>query len=68
MSLITEVEQDIVKTQPVSKASQFTERRCDFCQAPAIEARFRLMEAAYHEDMQEVYKRLSMLEANTKAS
>lgn len=36
---------------------------CDFCKYPSIEARFRLMEAAYHEDMNEVYQRLTKLEA-----
>ena len=35
---------------------------CEFCRAPSIEAKFRLMEAAYHEDMQEVYQRLAKLE------
>lgn len=38
------------------------DKNCDFCKAPALEARFRLMEAAYHEDMAEVYKRLDELE------
>jgi len=36
---------------------------CEFCKAPSIEAKFRLMEAAYHEDMVEVYIRLAKLEA-----
>ena len=36
---------------------------CEFCKAPSIEAKFRLMEAAYHEDMAEVYIRLAKLEA-----
>jgi hypothetical protein len=36
---------------------------CEFCKAPSIEAKFRLMEAAYHEDMTEVYIRLAKLEA-----
>jgi len=36
---------------------------CEFCKAPSIEAKFRLMEAAYHEDMDEVYRRLAKLEA-----
>ncbi len=36
---------------------------CEFCRAPSIEAKFRLMEAAYHEDMAEVYIRLAKLEA-----
>jgi hypothetical protein len=36
---------------------------CDFCKCPSIEARFRLMEAAYHEDMAEMYQRLAKLEA-----
>ena len=36
---------------------------CDFCKAPSIEAKFRLMEAAYHEDMTEVYQRMTKLEA-----
>jgi hypothetical protein len=35
---------------------------CEFCKAPSIEAKFRLMEAAYHEDMSEVYQRLARLE------
>jgi len=35
---------------------------CEFCKCPSIDARFRLMEAAYHEDMDEVYRRLSKLE------
>jgi hypothetical protein len=35
---------------------------CEFCKAPSIEAKFRLMEAAYHEDMDEVYRRLAKLE------
>jgi len=36
---------------------------CEFCLAPSIEAKFRLMEAAYHEDMAEAYTRLAKLEA-----
>ena len=36
---------------------------CEFCKAPSIEAKFRLMEAAYHEDMAEVYIRMAKLEA-----
>jgi hypothetical protein len=36
---------------------------CDFCKAPSIEARFRLMESSYHEDMNEMYRRLAKLEA-----
>ena len=36
---------------------------CHICLVPSIEAKFRLMEAAYHEDMNEVYQRLAMLEA-----
>lgn len=36
---------------------------CEFCKCPSIEARFRLMEVAYHEDMNEVYERLAKLEA-----
>ena len=35
---------------------------CDFCQAPSLSARFRLMEAAYHEDMTELYQRVKALE------
>ena len=35
---------------------------CDFCQAPALSARFRLMEAHYHEDMAELYQRVKALE------
>ena len=35
---------------------------CEFCRAPSIEAKFRLMEAAYHEDMAEAYTRLEKLE------
>ena len=37
---------------------------CEFCKAPSIEAKFRLMEAAYHEDMNEVYIRLAKLRPN----
>jgi hypothetical protein len=36
---------------------------CDFCKVPSTEARFRLMEASYHEDMDEMYQRLAKLEA-----
>ncbi len=36
---------------------------CEFCLAPSIEAKFRLMEAAYHEDMADAYTRLAKLEA-----
>ncbi len=36
---------------------------CDFCKAPSIEAKFRLMEATYHEDMNEIYARVAKLEA-----
>ncbi len=36
---------------------------CEFCKAPSIEAKFRLMEAAYHEDMTEAFTRLEKLEA-----
>jgi hypothetical protein len=35
---------------------------CEFCKAPSIEAKFRLMEAAYHEDMAEAFTRLEKLE------
>ena len=35
---------------------------CDFCQVPMLSAKFRLMEAHYHEDMAEVYERLKNLE------
>ncbi len=35
---------------------------CEFCKAPSIEAKFRLMESAYHDDMSEVYHRLAKLE------
>jgi len=44
------------------KAAPLVNKNCDFCKAPALEARFRLMESAYHEDMAEVYKRLDELE------
>lgn len=43
-------------------AAPLTGKNCDFCQAPALLARFRLMESSYHEDMAEVYKRLDELE------
>jgi len=36
---------------------------CEFCKAPSIEAKFRLMEATYHEDMNEIYARVAKLEA-----
>lgn len=35
---------------------------CGSCKCPSIEVRFRLMESAYHEDMNEVYQRLTKLE------
>jgi len=35
---------------------------CEFCKAPSMEAKFRLMETAYHEDMNEVYARVAKLE------
>lgn len=35
---------------------------CEFCQAPALSAKLRLLEAHYHEDMTEVYRRLEQLE------
>ncbi len=35
---------------------------CDYCLAPAIAAKLRLLEAHYHEDMMEVFDRLTNLE------
>lgn len=46
-----------------SKPHKHSADKCEFCKAPSMEAKFRLMEAAYHEDMQEVYHRLAKLEA-----
>jgi hypothetical protein len=46
-----------------TKPHKHTGGHCEFCKAPSIEAKFRLMEAAYHEDMAEVYQRLAKLEA-----
>lgn len=53
-----EIAQESIKNKP----ERFSEKGCDFCQAPALLVRFRLMESAYHEDMAEVYKRLDELE------
>ena len=40
-----------------------TASKCEFCVGPSLSAKFRLMEAAYHEDMHEVYERLARIEA-----
>lgn len=48
------------------KTVPFVNKNCDFRKAPALEARFRLMESAYHEDMAEVYRRLDELEEKCK--
>ena len=51
----------VLRTQ--AKPHKHGGSNCEFCKTPSIEAKFRLMEAAYHEDMNEVYQRLAKLEA-----
>ncbi len=51
----------VLRTQ--AKPHKHVGGNCEFCKAPSIEAKFRLMEASYHEDMNEVYARVAKLEA-----
>ncbi len=51
----------VLRTQ--AKPHKHVGGNCEFCKAPSIEARFRLMEATYHEDMNEIYARVAKLEA-----
>jgi hypothetical protein len=62
-TLVEALRELTVAIKAQTKPHKHTGGHCEFCKAPSIEAKFRLMEAAYHEDMAEVYTRLAKLEA-----
>lgn len=62
-TLVEAIRELTISIRSQHKPHKHTSNNCEFCKYPSIEARFRLMEAAYHEDMQEVYQRLAKLES-----